>query len=1250
MNNLHELTKQLDVLTWNSRSVLNALIRSAMAAGSSKGFTVTRAGELIRLDKDDIYRISNFYEKWEAAGYPNDDETFNAILAEENACYEGDDVVTASLVKHAKAIWQDVNNKYSNNEYWIKRIYTVENPKWFTNTAPIPLNIRTPIYDEHLSTKSYDSYETYLFPNGYFAIDTLGFEGDNSEHIAGGKTWSFGVTDIFTADADKFLFGTQTNSDVMDSLYDEYKKKYAFAGGTDSYAFARNTFSYGWNNYVNGENSAILGGLGNTVADDNSVIIGGTYNVAASKRGAIGAGNGNMIACEDGFAANCYNYVGGYCYYFTRSRTISDTESECPPEPVGDQNGCQYERVQDKGSASDGTTLGSNQFFIDAKTVRESCIGPKCHISYGMSEGEFSPFDFKVGDQVRIFAIFIMAKGMKKACKSVNVVVTDIKKLTSDGIAAVDDKLPDLGYIVTVNKNLNKDTFTDLGSSSIYAGYVCRIAAENYPRVNAFNELLEYNTQPSRYSSAFGYSNIAAGDAQMVVGASNIELIRPRFIVGSGTSYIESDTLNRANAFVSAPNYTYMSTSNYIVSGVSTVTTAYIHGDPDYEINRVYDEDYVHGIEKYRGFYAYQNALTNEDEGRAVLRVCTDMSTLSIGLNGLSLYQPLLTSGDNQSRTVWNELYCRNGSMSMHSGSFLETGEQNKDNNWIDFYNNDVKVSDIPGQDHTITIWAKDTVGIHGHDIMLHANEVTGYIYVKSFALRIDADTRIALTAQPTEHNIEPYAMMSRSVDTIKDTGHVFTSKAIQGIFGPESDLDSVIANTNFNAFHVISSSHQISFDDSTATGTYDVAQLILPGMLEQSCNRSLRGRTDMPHPIVVANTIKSDDVGNSEVVSGNGYLYEELAYRSDIRAMATRILNNVVNPAYTTYASNCHIDLTPVVPNMTNACVMDSFLSSLIAAQDSGYHYSHTAVDVSNGGDTYPNVLIRAKSMTGAAGIINTLNDIDGNPEFFLTGVAINPCFRMTNLSSSRYTNGVAYLAFAPRSLRAASISSIYTANLASSSVTRTLYTSKFSRGTTDQYVFDLCDIWVTALNGSGTELEWKPLLTDFLVVCSGGRISVEFYVNGNTMTTGYFMPATSDGNPSSNMTVANTSSAPTVRLVSEPSGSLVLTIPLDPEIANKFTPVNNALTGASSMLYGNANFTDFVDNDGDRHLDITGEYMQSVNGMPYDSAVPSISYSLYKYTGPYLKINMGGWHKVGNITSGACRVHLEGVIYNAN
>ena len=149
--NLHELTKQLDVLTWNARSVLNALIRSAMKAGSSSGFTVQRAGETIQMTKEDIFKIYNFYEKWESLGYPNDEETFNALLDAENASYQGSDEVTESLVKHAKTIWQDTTNKGSDTEYWINRIRTNENVKWFTNTAPIPLNIRTRVTNTRLT-------------------------------------------------------------------------------------------------------------------------------------------------------------------------------------------------------------------------------------------------------------------------------------------------------------------------------------------------------------------------------------------------------------------------------------------------------------------------------------------------------------------------------------------------------------------------------------------------------------------------------------------------------------------------------------------------------------------------------------------------------------------------------------------------------------------------------------------------------------------------------------------------------------------------------------------------------------------------------------------------------------------------------------------------------------------------------------------------------------------------------------------
>ena len=136
MSNLHELTKQLDVLTWNSRSVLNALVRSAMAAGSNEGFTVTRAGEKVVMTKMDIFAVYHFYEEWEAEGYPSGD-AFYELVDKHNKQYEGDEVVTQALMKHSQIMWLDSSNvaNKDNVTFWLDKIADSTNPKWLTNTA-----------------------------------------------------------------------------------------------------------------------------------------------------------------------------------------------------------------------------------------------------------------------------------------------------------------------------------------------------------------------------------------------------------------------------------------------------------------------------------------------------------------------------------------------------------------------------------------------------------------------------------------------------------------------------------------------------------------------------------------------------------------------------------------------------------------------------------------------------------------------------------------------------------------------------------------------------------------------------------------------------------------------------------------------------------------------------------------------------------------------------------------------------------
>lgn len=1241
MNNLHELTKQLDVLTWNSRSVLNALIRSAMSAGSSKGFTVTRAGERLVLDKDDIYRIYHFYEAWEAAGFPNDQATFNELLAEENACYGDGELVTEALVKHAKTVWMDSTNKDSSADDWLSRIYNVENPKWFTNTAPIPLNIRTPIYDENLSTKTYDSYETYLFPSGYYSIDTLGYIGDGTTHTAGGKNWTFDVTDVFRVSSDRALFGIQDNDKiaVRESLYNPYKLKYAFEGGTNCFAYDKDAFSYGYDNQANGERSAILGGGNNITCVPGSAIIGGTGNSIAGNYSVIAGGVGNDIgSTSNGFTANTYNNLGGYSYRFSRKITGSSTETQCSPTYSPEGSNCIYTLATIGGAGSpQSTVLGLNQIYITDETVEQSGMATDV-ISYGYDIPKTGVFDFKVNDTVHIYALTV-ENSEKKACKVVTAHVTNIEKHTDKGVVAFSDPANAIGYVITLDKDFTVNTFTDLGNSTIRYGYICRATANDYPLVISNGMYLRSFDLDSSNCAALGYNNVAAGRAQVVVGASNRELLRPNFIVGSGSSYIGAEDYHRNNSFVSGPHYTYTRATHYIVSGVSTYTTAYIHGDDRWSENRMYDEDFLlDNVEKYEGFYAYCQTATSEDEGCAVLRVYDQKSTLAIGWNGLVLYQPLLSDGANQSRTVWNELYCQEGSIGIHSGHNLDLKDpQTEDNNWLDFYNNYVRVSSTPGEDHTVTVWAKDKAGVHGKHLMLHASEHSGYIDIKSMALRIRSNTREALTAQPTEHNIDPFTQMGKRVDLIKDTGHVYTDKVGSGISMTDIDLGEAMTNAFSSAFHVFSSSKLLSYDSSTSKGTYDVAQLLLPGDLAPSCTRALRGTKSMPHPIVIANKVIATDrgEGNNSREADSAYLYEELAYRSDIKTIGATILNNVATPAYSLSATGYHTDTNPDVPGYIRASVQDTYLTSLISAADTKFHYAHSVTAMTQSTVTTLDLcrLRRVSSMTGVAAQMNTLGDITTNPEFFLAGVAINPGMRMIQVDGNN-TIGVSYLALAPRTVTAP-ITAI-TQNLSLTAPTRTLYTSKFSPGDITSDKTDLCDVWAISIDGSNNAY-WQPLLKNLIVTVGGGHLCVEFVLNGSVFDSGHFMPVKT-GSVGNTAIVDDSASYKKFKEKSQ-----VIILPIDPTVANNMLMAYNNNTGVYSQLHGRAYYT------GDVNVSITGTFSQYAEPLKYNRTLPATMDTPYTFYGPYVTINMAGLDGM-NLSGKEFYVCLEGAVQYAN
>lgn len=1242
MNNLHELTKQLDVLTWNSRSVLNALIRSAMAAGSSDGFTVKRAGEDVKLTRQDIYKLYHFYEAWEASQFSP--TAFDEIRSQMNEEYPKTGGVDSALATHAKVMWMDADNKDLSNDEWINKVKTYTNPKWLTNTAPIPLNIRTPIYDENLSTKTYDSYETYLFPSAYYAIDTLGHSGDGIDHSAGGNAWHYNIDDVFAVDANRVLLGTQ-DADRLEAYRNMYGTApvHSFEGGSNSFAFAPQSFSFGDRNMVGQENSAILGGLMNIVTGYDSAIIGGNGNIVASPNSVCGGGVSNIMGVgSESFVANSRNSIGGYPYFFRRTASTSTTpQTDCNEiEPVG--NCGEYRKIPTEiatvstSTSNSDLTLSSSQIFIPEDSI--AGIGFN-HISAGRNDAPYSRVDFKVGDTVSLFGFRVNDGYGIRPCPSLSAQVVDIKVWTSSGLYDM-TRSPGIiyGYVVTLNKNLNSETIAKLGDYSIQSGYVVRLSAADYPCVTEYDTVYATEGKTSENCSAFGYNNIACGDAQFVVGSSNVELLRPRFIVGSGSSYVSASNYHRANSLVSAPHYTYMKTSNYIVSGVATMTTAKVHGDGDWYLStRTYDEDYQNGVEKYAGFFAYSKnpmAVSSDDEEktRAVFRVCHEKSLLAIGDNGLILKEPYIDQSITKTHedTVWNELYCKEGAVSINSGSGLEDGTQTVDNNWRWFYNDWVRSSSTPGYDQSVTIWSAQTTGIHGYDLQLHASLTSGYIYMTSYALKIRGITRDALTAQPTDYGMEAFTLTDKRADLITDSGHFYCTKAGSHLSSTDPDIGTAVSNANFSTYHIMTSSKFLP--PSETYNVYDVAQILIPGGV--TCTRSDRGTTNMPHPIVMSYSVRKntgrgaqDDVDNSRDL-GNGYIYEELAYRSDIVKQAgTLVCNNIGVPSYTIQPSTTlayyKVDPEPLVDGVSKVAMYDNILGTM-NVQDNYFHKTRNNVGVVSVATSENGKIIRPTTLAGYAGEISDCSACTAGTyySYYLDGVQINPSMYMELYDDNNYTRGIAYLAYGHAGLQTSAITpldtikDIYHGNLAGGH-NRSLYTSKYSKGTTDANVTDLRDVWVSIITNKDTAdtMRWQPLMQNVIMTVAGGRLTIEFDLNLAVMKQYYAIPVKQAGT-TNELAVYDDAPDDMMHTLNELSQSIVL--PVDPSISNAMQPCYNA-ANVVCKLHGRAYYT------GDVNVSITGYFGKATPGHAYNRN--SNWTQTYAFNTPCVVLNMAAW-----------------------
>lgn len=931
--NLHELTKQLDALTYNSRSVLNALIRSVMAAGSSTGWTVQRAGETLVMTRADIYLLSTFYTEWEYTRF--NVASFDTIREKLDAQFTGKQglngptPVTYAIVQHSKIMTMTTeDSSVTDDEYWLSKVRNQVNPKLFTNSAPIPINIRTPIYDENLSTKHFDQFETYLFPRSYYTIDTLGYSGDNATHIGGGREWFFDVDDKMTISADRTVIGVQNKeiAEVREKNYQTLGTLNSIAGGTDSYAFGPNSVSIGYNNQVYGSNSAAIGGYSNFVYADEAGVFAGASNTIVSNYGAIAGGGNNSVTGEYGFAANERNNVGGYSFSFRRyvSSPNAGTVTKCKPEITED--GCLY-TLSITGSAGNGADAGGNiapnQILIDNDALAVSGFRAYANrITSAYEGGEAGYGDFKVGDYVRLSH----PKGFAQSTSP------NMGQYLDRKINAME--MRSYGLVITFDDSVNRFPGSDV---EVYDGVVARRLAYQVPTTFSSGKFNEFTNLSSMASTALGYNTVAGGKHQTVVGDSNDELLRPLFIVGNGSSYVNASTY-RHNAFVVAKNYSYLMTSSrYINFGVSDYNTAsnYVYGDLSYKENRKWDEDYqLHAIEKYKGIYAYDMDSEMLDITRAVLRVSHENTVLGIGQSCVMMH-PVSTTRNPNTNLVLAEMKSHDGAISIHAGSW-EYGDYEEpmtiENDWETYFKEMVYRG---GDDRSITLWAADEVGIHGSGgIGLHT---TKYIRADYGKLTLKGDSLGALTADTSEpQGLMDFKMGSvanpKDIAFIKYPGHYYVPRtgAVVRYSNEETYPEYV------GAYHVLSNTHFVSRDANRNGNIYSTAQLIIPGNV--TCSSTEHYNLHLPHPKVqVTNVFFPDDVRSEPTNADNNFICNELAYLDDVR--------NLEKKTYTQFVGTSAATRTVAKGVMSYAKMCEVTFNSLEAAY-AGATFSFTLRD----------------------------------------------------------------------------------------------------------------------------------------------------------------------------------------------------------------------------------------------------------------------------------------------------------------
>ena len=863
MDTMYKLTKQIDALTYNSRAVLNALVRSCVAAGSSNGYTVRRYGVDLTLDRTDIFRLYDFYQSWANGTYGYDPYTsdpteFDDIVAKCDAKWKGDEqLVTKAIVTHSKIMYLVATNKDQNGtDFWLGLIRDASSPKLITNSAPIPLNLRTPLYDADLSTKSFSQYETYLFPSGYNKIAITGMPGDAEDHVGGGKSWLWDIDESLDVTAPRITLGYHSNPQRR----------------IENYKNTQYSMSYGYDTYALGERSVALGGLYGIAMGENSATVGGfrpfaigAHSMVASGYVSTAVGNSSLAAnfmvhsvAPYSFAANSETVTGDYTYRFTveepSSRTLTFTDCEA---------------IKD-------TTTGVCLTTDSSTSVIEGDGRNTVRIYYSelVADGLWD-INIAKGDRVIVYSqtrkdgnrTYKPTEPEGYAYNPLYFTVANVTRSNGDFLVQLDGTLPK-------GESIN--------STWMNGGFISKYSAEMRD-INYAGVLLQPRTvRPGESSTALNYHTYAGGINQTVVGQMNRGDHDAKFVVGIGSSYVGANAFRR-NGLVVAQGYSYMQTADKSATiGISN------YGDTQY---RDYDAAFVSNG-------AWMMHSGNGDY-TAYARINDARTELGLYKAGGDIQDSQLTfvrSGSSYLSANYDVTTClesRAGTMVISAGSYI--GAQ---------HTYDVLLQQGPLRpaegNKGIAIYSEHGMELRNTDESYTMSfENSGYISAKFKGLSIKGNTWAALPATDESRSFWVYHSPGNDYRNPNNTpGHCVdypNTIAYSGFFYGQNNwnpgttplhhrinLPSKVKGSwevhQGRGFHIINSA--VSYINSSNQPGFDISCLILPGQVQAD------ELYNPPHPKFINSFIYG--TGNGGVMPVETCVTEELAYLSDLDRVKT--------------------------------------------------------------------------------------------------------------------------------------------------------------------------------------------------------------------------------------------------------------------------------------------------------------------------------------------------------------------------